>query len=267
MVLWLRHSSHTSRTWLGTVGCKPKTGRRARLWWALQLLNAIDTMQERKAYRPEALKKLDGSETERGKSSKLPLDLQESDTWFRISDTHCDALILQKLHALGMSHKLPSEVSINAFWLSKSTSETGSPSLYSLRAQKLQVATMDAQCPRSGVWTALFLLQKRWMSFRASPKTQGASTGPEKRLGHGLDTSWGLVGPSLQEHSLRIAFCVAWCTMWPNVCHCRYHLSHSQLLLATHASLSYATLGYSTLFSFSGYSTLSYSHLQLLDSC
>ena len=67
-------------------------------------------------------------------------------------------------------------------------------------------------------------------------------------LGHGLDTSCGLVGPSLtQEHSLRIAFYVAWCTMWSNVCNCRYHLSHSQLLLATHTSLSYATLLSATL--------------------
>ena len=69
--------------------------------------------------------------------------------------------------------------------------------------------------------------------------------------------------------------------MRSNVCNCRYHLSHSQLLLATHASLSYVTLGYSTPFSFlwllyshllsatatpsySSYSTLSYSTLASL---
>ena len=174
-------------------------------------------------------------ETERGKSSKFPLDLHESAIWFRIFDTHCDALILQKLHALGMSHELPSEVSINALWLKKHFRNWIS-FLYSLRGQKLQVAIIDVPCPRRGVWRALFLLQNCLMSFRASPKTQGASTGPEKGLGHGLDTLCGLVGPSLtQEHSLRIAFYVAWCTMWSNVCTCRYHLSHSQLLLATHA--------------------------------
>ena len=100
------------------------------------------------------------------------------------------------------------------------------------------------------------------------PQNTGRKHGPGKTAGHGLDTSCGLVGPSLtQEHSLRITFCVAWCTMWSNICNCRYHLSHSQLLLATRASLSYVTLSYSTLFSFSHYSTLSYSHQQLLDSC
>ena len=69
--------------------------------------------------------------------------------------------------------------------------------------------------------------------------------------------------------------------MRSNVCNCRYHLSHSQLLLAAHTSLSYVTLGYSTPFSFpwllysqllsatatpsySSYSTLSYSTLASL---
>ena len=45
------------------------------------------------------------------------------------------------------------------------------------------------------------------------PRKTGCKHGPGKtarRLGHGLDTSCGLVGPSLtQEHSLRITFCVA----------------------------------------------------------
>ena len=137
-------------------------------------------------------------------------------------------LILQKLHALGMSHKLPSEVSINALW-PKGHFQNWCFSLYGLQSQKLQVAAGMSQ---ELTFIALFLLQKRWMSSRASPKTQGASTGPEKRLGHGLDTSCGSVGPSLQEHSLRIAlFCVAWCTMWSHACNCRYHLIHSQLLL------------------------------------
>ena len=105
-----------------------------------------------------------------------------------------------------------------------------------------------SRVPRELTFMALFLLQKRRMFFRASPKTQRASTCPEIRLGHGLDTSCGLVGPSLtQEHSLRITLYVAWCTMWSNVCNCRYHLSYSQLLTLSYSYSSYSSLSYSTL--------------------
>jgi len=97
------------------------------------------------------------------------------------------------------------------------------------------------------------------------PKTQGASTGPEKllRVGHGLDTSCGLVGPSLmQEHSHSTSHDVRCDPMFAIAAIISSTLSYSQLLLAI-LSYNLFSASLATLLS----ATLSYTYSQLLDSC
>ena len=140
------------------------------------------------------------------------------------------------------------------------SSEVSIPKLdfFSLQPMRSKVTSSNHRCPMSleRCLEGLVPVAKALNVLQGLPQNTGCKH-PDKRLGHGLDMFGHLVriggtfvaGTLTQAHILhRIIYNVIQCLQLPLSSQpLSAALSHSQLLWATHASLSYATLSYSQL--------------------
>ena len=148
---------------LGMVGCKPRTGRKARLWWALQLLIQCPM--------PEALEKLEGyANTTTGNGTKQIIEIPFgfARIWGLISNfwhwvCHISQTSLQSFNQRFVAQK-------------------------ALPKLALRLLISNHRCPMSleRCLEGLVPVGKALNVLHGLPQNTGCLH-PEKQLGHGLD--------------------------------------------------------------------------------